>query len=59
MLLLEENEPPSPIAWTAELSLGRVIALNTSNAITPTMSKTVKNRINRSEWFFLHPKLAL
>ena len=59
MLLLEENESPSPVAWTAELPLGRVIALNTSTAITPTMSKTVKNRINRSEWFFLLLKLAL
>ena len=59
ILLVEENELPSSVVLTAELTLGRVVALNTSTAITPTMSKTVKNRINRAECFFLHLKLAL
>jgi hypothetical protein len=59
ILLVEENEPPSPVACTAEPTSGRVLALNTSTAITPTMSKTVKIRVNRAECFFLHLKPAL
>jgi hypothetical protein len=59
MLLVEENEPPSPVAWTAEPTSERVVALNTSTAITPTMSKTVKIRIKRAECFVLYLKPAL
>jgi hypothetical protein len=60
ILLVEENEPPSPVAWTAELPLGRVVALITSTAITPTSSKTVKIRVKRAaDCFLLRLKLAL
>ena len=59
ILLVEENEPPSSVVWTAELTLGRLVALNTSTAITPTMSKTAKIRVNRAECFVLYLKPAL
>ena len=59
ILLVEENEPPSPAAWTAESTSEIVVALNTSTAITPTMSKSVKIRVNRAECFVLYLKPAL
>ena len=58
ILLVEENEPPSPVAWTAELPLGRVVALIASIAISPARSKTVKSTVNRAADCFL-PRLKL
>ena len=60
ILLVEENEPPSPVAWTTELPLERVVALITITAITPTRSKTVKITVNRAaDCFLLRLKLVL
>ena len=60
ILLVEENEPPSPVAWTAELLLGRVVALIASTAITPTRSKTVKITVNRAaDCYLFRLKLVL
>ena len=59
MLLFEENKASSPVAFIAELVPGKIVALDTSAAITPTISKIVKIRINRAQCFFVHVALAL
>jgi hypothetical protein len=60
ILLVEEDEPPSPLAWIAELPLGGVVALITITAIIPTRSKTVKITVNRAaDCFLLRLKLVL
>lgn len=59
LLLFEENKISSPLGLTAALTPGRVLALNRSTVIIPTMSKTVRIRVNHAECFFLHLKLAL
>jgi hypothetical protein len=59
ILLFEENETSSPVAFVAELAPGKMVVLNKSTAVTPTMSKTVKIMLNRAQCFIVHLELAL
>ena len=59
IMLFEENEASSPVAFIAELAPGNMVALDKSTAVNPTMSKTVKIRINHVQCFFVHLALAL
>jgi hypothetical protein len=58
ILLFEENETCSPVAFVAELAPGKIVALDNSTAVTPTMSKTVKIRISSVHCLFVHLALA-
>jgi hypothetical protein len=58
ILLFEENWASSPVAFVAELASGKMTALDKNIAIIPTMSKTIKIRVNRVQRFFAHLELA-
>jgi hypothetical protein len=59
ILLFEENETSSPVAFIAELAPGEMVALNKSTAVTPTTSKTVKITVHRAQYSFAKVELAL
>ena len=54
ILLFEENEASSLVAFIAELVPEKMVVLNKSTAATPTTSKTLKIRVNRAQCFFVH-----
>ncbi len=56
---LDEEETSSPVAFMAALASGKTVALNESNAVTPTTSKTIKITIDRAQRSFVRDELAL
>jgi hypothetical protein len=58
--MLFEEKASSPVAFIAELTPWTMVTLDKRTAVTPTiMSKTVKIRISRAQYFFVHLALAL
>jgi hypothetical protein len=58
ILLFEENDAFSPVAFIAELASGKMTVLDKNIAVTTTMSKTIKIRANHGQRFFAHLELA-
>lgn len=58
LLTLDEEETSSPVAFMAVLASEKTVALNESNAVTPTTSKTIKITIDRAQHSFVRDKLA-
>ncbi len=59
LLPLDEEETSSPVAFVAVLASEKTVALNDSNAVTPTTSKTMKIAIDRAQRSFARDELAL
>jgi hypothetical protein len=58
MPLLEEDETSSPVASIAEPAPGKMVALNKSNAVAPTTSKTIKTTVDRGQCSLVRDGLA-
>ncbi len=58
LLTLDEEETSSSVAFVAVLASEKTVALNESNAVTPTMSKTIKITIDRAQRSFVRVELA-
>ena len=58
LLILDEEETSSSVAFVAVLASEKTVALNESNAVTPTMSKTIKITIDRAQRSFVRDELA-
>jgi hypothetical protein len=56
--LFEENETSSPVASIAEPAPGKMVALNESNTVAPTTSKTIKITADRARCPFVRDELA-
>lgn len=59
ILLFEEYEISSPVAFVTELVLGKMVALNKSTDVAPTTSKTITIAVNRAQCSFAQVELAL
>jgi hypothetical protein len=59
ILLFEENEISSPVAFVTELVPGKMVSLNKNTAVAPTTSKTIKIAVNRAQCSFAQVELAL
>ena len=55
---LDEEETSSPVALVAALASEKTVALNESNAVTPTTSKTIKITTDRAQRSLLRAELA-
>jgi len=53
-----DEEETSPVAFMAALSSEKTVALNESNAVTPTTSKTIKITIDRAQRSFVRDEFA-
>jgi hypothetical protein len=58
ILLLLDEEETSPVAFMAVLASEKTVALNESNDVTPTTSKTTKITIDRAQRSFVRDELA-
>jgi hypothetical protein len=58
LLLLDEEETSSPVALVAALASEKTVALNKSNSVTPTTSKTKKITIDHAQRCFIRDELA-
>lgn len=58
LLTLDEEEIFSSVAFVAVLASEKTVALNESNAVTPTTSKTIKITIDRAQRSFVRDELA-
>lgn len=58
LLPLDKEETSSPVAFVAVLASEKTAALNESNAVTPTTSKTIKIAIDRAQRSFVRDELA-
>ncbi len=58
LLTLDEEETSSPVAFVAVLASEKTVALNESNAVTPTTSKTIKIPIDRAQRSIVRDGLA-
>ncbi len=58
LLPLDEEENSSLVAFMAVLASGKMVALNESNAVTPTTSNTIKITIDRAQRSLAHDELA-
>jgi hypothetical protein len=58
LLTLDEEETSSSVTFMAVLASKKTVALNESNAVTPTTSKTIKIAIDRAQRSFVRDELA-
>lgn len=58
LLTLDEEETSSSVTFMAVLASEKTVALNESNAVTPTTSKTIKIAIDRAQRSFVRDELA-
>jgi hypothetical protein len=58
MPLFEENETSSPVASIAEPAPGKMVALNESNTVASTTSKTIKTTADRAQCSLVRDGLA-
>ncbi len=58
LLPLVEEETSSPVAFIEVLASEKTVALNESNPVTPTTSKTIKITIDRAQRSFVRDELA-
>ena len=58
LLTLDEEETSSSVAFMAVLASEKTVALNESNPVTPTTSKTIKITIDRAQRSFVRDELA-
>jgi hypothetical protein len=58
LLTLDEEETSSSVTFMAVLASEKTVALNESNAVTPTMSKTIKFMIDRAQRSFVRDELG-
>ena len=58
LLTLDEEETSSSVAVVAVLASEKTAALNQSNAVTPTTTKTIKIAIDRAQRSLVRDELA-
>jgi hypothetical protein len=58
LLTLDEEETSSSVTFMAVPASEKTVALNESNAVIPTTSKTIKIAIDRAQRSFVRDELA-
>lgn len=58
LLILDEEVTSSSVAFVMVLASEKTVTLNETDAVIPTMSKTMKITIDRAQRFFVRDELV-